>query len=203
MRHLAAGATALAALLLSGLPSTAKDCKESKQGCFLPEMKRTCVDFEKPLDYGVKFRGPWNYAQNGIRISLEPYRDQNGNTNNGGFGIADPFPSGPFGGGTAFRFNNADLLIYVGGLGFPVAGLDFEFLDLGGAENLSARSSPVWVGDLVSAPSPMDGIDVWVSGTPVSGGLAGRVTMHGDVGKFIVGGQELWIDNICVYPLVK
>jgi hypothetical protein len=46
-------------------------------------------------------------------------------------------------------------------------------------------------------PSPIGGVNVSVSTTPVTGGKKGIVILTGAVQKIRVGGQEFWIDNVC------
>jgi hypothetical protein len=54
----------------------------------------------------------------------------------------------------------------------------------------------VFVGDLASAPPILGGVAVSVSASPVAGGTA---VLTGNVASLRIGGQELWIDNICAH----
>jgi hypothetical protein len=95
------------------------------------------------------------------------------------------------------RTNNINLEFDFSNIGFAPSEVRFEFLDLGGAENLSVNGSPIFAGDLPAVPSPVGGVNVSVLTTPVAGGKKGIVILTGAVQKVRVGGQEFWIDNVC------
>jgi hypothetical protein len=95
------------------------------------------------------------------------------------------------------RTNNINLEFDFGNIGFVPREVSFEFLDLGGFENISVNGSSIFVGDLSAVPSPMGGINISVSTTPVTGGKKGIVILTGAVQKIRVGGLEFWIDNLC------
>jgi hypothetical protein len=59
-------------------------------------------------------------------------------------------------------------------------------------------SSSLFVGDLPSVSSPIGGVSSAVSTSPVRGGKVGRVALTGLVKTLRIGGQELWIDRLCV-----
>jgi hypothetical protein len=82
-------------------------------------------------------------------------------------------------------------------VGFKVAEVNLEFLDLGGSENLSVNGSTIYAGELTSAPSPMGGVTLMFTTTPAPGGEKGKLTMKGAVKTLIIGGQEFWLDNVC------
>ncbi len=83
-------------------------------------------------------------------------------------------------------------------VGFQVAKVELKYLDLGGYENLSINgSSPTYIGDLSAAPSPVPGVSVSMSVTPVTRGTAGVLTVTGAIKTLKIGGQELWIDEVC------
>ena len=75
----------------------------------------------------------------------------------------------------------------------------FEYLDLGGEENLMVNGALYYVGDLHLAPAAIaPGVIMSVVTAPLGGGIYGQVTLTGQVDQLVVGGQEFWIDNICV-----
>jgi len=73
----------------------------------------------------------------------------------------------------------------------------FEFLDMGGFENISVNGSPMFTGDISAVPGSLGGAAVSVSSTPAAGGKTGLVTLAGAIQKLRVGGQEFWINNVC------
>jgi hypothetical protein len=161
-----------------------------------------CVDFEPPLTLGTQYGAPAGHSpgdlaftSKGIPVSVHDFNFSGGGTT---FNVAhvDLAPVA-FGSGQSMRTNNINLEFAFGGIGFVPSVVSFEFLDLGGIENLSVNGSPLFVGNLPSAPSPLGGVNVSVTTTPVLGGIRGVVTLSGPVQTLRVGGQEFWIDNVC------
>ena len=75
----------------------------------------------------------------------------------------------------------------------------FEYMDVGGTENLQVNDAALYIGDLHLAPASIaPGVTFSVVTTPVPGGVRGKVTLTGQVDKFLLGGQEFSVDNICV-----
>ncbi len=98
------------------------------------------------------------------------------------------------------RLNNISTGFDFSGLGAPVIAVKFDYLDLGGSENLKVNAAPRHeVPDFAALPAlvapSVTATDTFV---PVAGGRCGTVTLTGDVQRLLIGGQELWIDNICV-----
>jgi hypothetical protein len=161
-----------------------------------------CVDFELPLALGTQYGAPAGhhpgdviFTTNGIPVSVHDFEYGGGG---GTFNVAtiDTAPV-PFGAGQSMNTNNINLEFDFTGLGFTPTKVSFEFLDLGGNENLSVNGSPIFNGELSSAPASLGGVNVSVSTTPVTGGKTGTVILTGPVKTLRVGGQEFWIDNVC------
>ena len=164
--------------------------------------REVCVDFESPLTLGTQYGTPAGhnsgdvvFTTNGIPVSVHDFNFAGGG---GTFNVAriDVAPV-PFGTGQSMRTNNINLEFDFSNIGFVPGDVRFEFLDLGGSENISVNGSPIFVGELPSAPNPIGGVNVSVSASPVTGGKKGIVTLTGAVQKIRVGGQEFWIDNVC------
>jgi hypothetical protein len=68
---------------------------------------------------------------------------------------------------------------------------------LGGSENLGVNGAPPFVGELMSAPPTIAGVNVAVTAGSVAGGTRGTVVLSGAVEVLRLGGQELWIDDVC------
>ena len=82
------------------------------------------------------------------------------------------------------------------------ASVCFEYLDLGGTENLIVNGSPLYVGEISALPAVVaPGVTASVTSVGVPGGVMGTVTLTGNIARFGVAGQELWIDNVCVEAL--
>ena len=164
--------------------------------------REVCVDFEAPLTVGTHYGSPAGhhdgdivFTTNGIPVSVHVFNSVAGP---GTFNEAhiDVAPV-PFGSGQSIRLNNIDLEFDFSGIGFSPSEVKFEFLDLGGSESLSVNGSPIFAGELSAVPSPIGGVNVFVSTIPVTGGKKGIVILTGAVQKLRVGGQEFWIDNVC------
>jgi hypothetical protein len=104
------------------------------------------------------------------------------------------------GSGTALMTNNVTA-------GFDLSAIDvdtlcFDFVDMGGHEELTINGSTFLTlggsGELVTAPAIIGGVSVSVTGSSIGFGFVGSVVLVGDVTDLKIGGQEFWIDNVCV-----
>jgi hypothetical protein len=163
---------------------------------------RVCVGFEPPLAVGTQYGARAGHSSgdeilttSGIAISVHEFTLLNGSTtfNEASIDVAPV----AFGSNQSLRLNNINVEFDFTGIGALVREVDFEFLDLGGHENLSVNGSPMFVGELSSIGGPLNGVTTSVVSTPVSGGQAGRVVLTGTIESVRIGGQELWIDNLC------
>jgi hypothetical protein len=161
-----------------------------------------CVEFEPPQSIGTTYGSPAGntagdvvFSENGIQVSVDSFKFSGGG---GAFTVATIImPPLPFGINQTIRTNNINLGFDFSGVGFPISEVQFEFLDLGGFENLSVNGSPVFAGELSSAPTSIGGTNLAVYRAPVSGGSKGIVIIRGAVKKIVVGGQEFWLDRVC------
>ena len=163
---------------------------------------RVCIGFEPPLAAGTQYGAPAGHSSgdevlvtNGIAMSVHDFNLLSGSTafNEASIDVA-PIA---FGSTQSLRLNNINVEFDFTGIGALVREVDFEFLDLGGHENLSVNGSPVFVGELSSIGGAIGGVMTSVTVTPVSGGQVGRVVLTGAIERVMVGGQEFWIDNVC------
>ena len=104
------------------------------------------------------------------------------------------------GSGTALMTNNVTA-------GFDFSSIDvdtlcFDFVDLGGSEELTINGvtflTTSGYGELITAPVIIGGVNVSITGSSLGFGFVGRVVLTGDVNNLKIGGQEFWIDNLCV-----
>lgn len=165
-----------------------------------------CVDFEPPLQVGAQYGAPAGhhpgdvvFTSNGIKVSVYEFNFSGGG---GTFNVATiALAPIPFGAGQSINTNNINLEFDFSGLGFVPKEVSFQFLDLGGFQNLSVNGSSIFIGDLSSVPTPIStplgDVNISVSTTPVAGGKTGMVILTGSIQKLRVGGQEFWIDNVC------
>ncbi|NOZ25151.1 MAG: hypothetical protein GXO94_03535 [Nitrospirae bacterium] len=165
-----------------------------------------CIDFGPPPPAGTSYGSPAGTApgsivltSNGIAMSVYGFRWMSGG---GAFNVAriEP-PPVSFGAGQTIRTNNINLEFDFSGVGFSVSKVRLQYLDLGGFENLSVNGQPVpvYAGELTGAPMLLGGVSVVVTSSPVPGGKTGTLVLTGPVQKLRIGGQELWIDNVCAF----
>ena len=160
-----------------------------------------CVDFEPPIAVGTQYGAPVGQSSgtvvitaNAIAVSVVDF--EIGGSTFFNLASVDAAPSA-LGTGQVLRVNNISLDVDLSALPFPASEVRVDYLDLGGTENLAVNGSPVFAGDLSSAPPILGGVAVSVSASPVAGGTRGTLVLTGNVASLRIGGQELWIDNIC------
>lgn len=162
-----------------------------------------CLDFEPPLVLGTTYGAPVGqssgdlaFTSNGVPVRVFKWVSPNGNSY---FNRADVvLPPVAFAAGQSIQLNNINLGFDFTALPFKVSAATFRFLDLGGSENLRINGA-LYVGELTSAPSPLGGVAVSVGWSAIPGGKVGTVRLAGTVKDLWVGGQELWIDQLCAY----
>ena len=142
--------------------------------------------------------GDWIFNEDGIDVTIHEL-----DYGTGGSGFiycrveASSVPD--FGFNNVMALNNVSNMYHINSLGISVAGVTFEFLDYGGTENLQVNGATLYIGDLHTFPfNVAPGVTMTVATYPVGGSLRAEVTLTGDVQKLLVGGQEFFIDEICV-----
>lgn len=174
------------------------------------------MDFEPPLIAGTQYGAPVGhnpgdvvFTSNRVPVSVQKFIFTSGG---GTFNVAyiDSAPY-PFGSGQSIRTNNINMEFDFRQLGFKISKMSLEFLDLGGFENISVNGSPVFAGELSSAPTTVGNVTITTSSTDILNnqgvrvGKKGKITLKGKwtlfgrkkIKLFRIGGQEFWIDNIC------
>ncbi|MFN5168934.1 MAG: hypothetical protein ACK5DD_04875 [Cyclobacteriaceae bacterium] len=170
-----------------------------------PSNCNSSVDFEAPLVAGTQYgaaagQSPRDviFTSGSIPVRVHKFLQLSGNTS---FDIAAVTTAPPlFGSGTeVININIINLAFDLSSLGYRVSEVTFDFLDIGGSENLSFNGSPMFSGNLPDAPATLNtaAVTVIVTTTPVQGGMKGSVRIKGIIDKLTVGGQEFWMDNFC------
>jgi hypothetical protein len=166
-----------------------------------------CITFEPPLALGTTYGAPVGqssgdlaFVSSGISAYVHKFNLlPSGTAFNRAFIDFAPVAFSP---GQSLRINNINMLFDLSAVGFSVSKVTFSYLDLGGYENLAVNGSGVYVGELTSAPAALGGASVTVTQAalpPPRSGKMGTVTLKGPIKSFRIGGQELWIDNVCAY----
>lgn len=170
-----------------------------------PRPLTVCVDFEPPLVLGTRYGRPVGqspgdlaFVSQRVRVTVEKFQRPTAGT---AFEVAAIVnPPRPFAAGQSLRSNNIGLEFDFRNVGFRPTRVSLRFLDLGGYENLAVNGSPIHVGELAAAPSPLGGVAVAVSTAPLpppANGKTGTLKLSGPVQTLRIGGQELWIDKVC------
>lgn len=174
--------------------------------CWLSLPAHECqvtIDFETPLMLGKQYGNPVGnksgdvvVTTKGVKVSVFDFNFVGGG---GAFNVAYIDTASILSGaGQNIRTNNINLEFDFSSLNFTVSGVQFDFLDEGGIENISINGSPIYAGDLASVTSPMGGVTISVYTSAIQGHNKGSVILSGAVQTLIIGGQEFWLDNICV-----
>jgi len=169
------------------------------------EAQSVCVKFGPPPPLGTTYGAPVAQPpgavaliENGIIVRVYNFQSIAGPlVFNRAYIDNAPFP---FGSGQSIRTNNINLHFDFTALGFRVSRVKLAFLDLGGYENFAVNGSPIKVGELTALPPALAGVGIAVSSSPLPPPLSGKtgsVTLTGQVQTLLIGGQELWIDEVC------
>ena len=165
------------------------------------------VDYES-LSVGTVYGAPvgqspgdWCFNEDGIDVHVVEF-DYGGGLL---FHLMEVDPAfGPLGSGRVMEINNIGQLFNLGGLGIVTSQVTFEYIDYGGTENLQINGSPLMVGDLDTwSGLVLGGVHVQVAAVPYGAGIYGLVTLTGNVVELRVGGQEFWMDDLCVTEAVE
>ena len=152
----------------------------------------SCVDFEDLL-LRTEYNVGNSFVDSGATITGETFFWGDGTPFNGGFTRVE---NGGAAGGTGneLQVNNINLAFDFGG---PVPGLELPFGEFGGNLNIQVNGDFRNFGNF----DDIDGLTiggVLVSVTaPSQTSPRGRLKLSGTVQSFAIGGQELWIDDVC------
>lgn len=151
----------------------------------------TCTTFDD-LQLGTTYNVPGSFSSNGTTVTTSAFQWAGGTWTPAGFAeVDDRNLSG--GDGYDLEVNNITLGFDFGG---TVDGLRMLYRDYGGNINLTINGDFRNIPDLDPLHGQLvGGVLVEVLASPTGFGVL-RVT--GSVSSFSIGGQELWIDNICV-----
>ncbi|HST59979.1 MAG TPA: hypothetical protein VLK84_14840 [Longimicrobium sp.] len=197
----------LAALLCTAAAACGDDTgtQATAAGPALAAAAPACVEFTPPAPGTIwgspvgHVPGQHVYTESSIDVLVQPFHWLGGG---GAFNYAEiDLPPVVFANGQAAWTNNINLQFYFGNLGWLPNKVWFNYLDLGGHENLSVNGSAFYIGDIAAAPPVVGGRNVHVTSTPVWGGTTGQVTIYGgSIKHFTTGGQEYYIDKVCAVP---
>jgi len=166
----------------------------------------TCIDFNGiPIGtrYGAPSQSPGGVVltQGAVRMSVEAFSFMGGSGSAFNFArVEAALPA--FGNGNVLHFANINFDFDFTAVIPAVKQVVLKYGDYGGFENLAINGtpSPIYAGELVTAPSPMGGVIVVANAATFANGKRGAlaaVDLAGSIGHLRIGGQELWIDDVC------
>ena len=152
-----------------------------------------CLDFSGQT-VGTQFTVGQSFTENGITVDVEQYQWPNGSwTTNGkaeikGSNLAQ-------GTGNEINTNNVNLKF---NFNYPGRKIVLKFAELGGNNNINVNGTFQNVGDLINLDgATIAGNQVTVTATQQGNNWIGSLIVDGNVTGFSIGGQELWMDNVC------
>jgi len=170
-----------------------------------PHGQAATIDFESvPVGTVYGIDGPHNpndtvLVENGIEMSLaefnllgEPVDFENAIV---GGRYADLFPSTPL------ELNRISVVFNFAAVGFDVSEVTFDYGNLGGIVNFAVNGGPIVEPDyLTLLPDGPGELAADVTATVLGDTFSGVVTLTGPVAELLVGGEELYIDNVTALP---
>ena len=158
-----------------------------------PGGHQTCVSFES-LSLGATYNVGDSFSDGSSTVLLEEFEWGNGQTTSSGVATVE---NGGLAGGTGqeINVNNINLAFSFGG---TVSGLTMRFGEYGGNLNIEINGDFRNFEDFSDIHgATIGGTTVSVSMTSTTGGQLGTLSITGNVTTFSIGGQELWIDDVC------
>ena len=141
--------------------------------------------------YGLGFDTPGDVVlvEDGVRMSVENFVLSGSDY----FYWAEVVGPGPFP-TPSLSLDNISVRFDYADVGFAVDEVTFEFADYGGASNFAVNDDTLFV------ISPFSDIPVNVAPGVTATVDAGLVTLSGPIQSVVIGGQELFIDNVVGVP---
>ena len=150
-----------------------------------------CINFESPA-LGTTYNVGDVFTDSGATMTVEPFQWSNSNWTSGGQALIDD--AGMAGGtGQELGTNNVNVNV-----GFPVTPnvVHLRFGEYGGNLNLEVNGDFQNFGNMAEIHNTMIG-GALATVTNGFGDDTGTLMLSGEINSLAVGGQELWVDNIC------
>jgi hypothetical protein len=177
-------ASALIVVLILGACVQEPEQGSSPQGL-------SCLDFEDLTLGDTHHRGD-SFASSGAQLEVRAFTFTGGGTPSVGFVEVE---DGRQAGGSGLEMNVNNVLLVID-FGQSVNGLSLAFGEYGGNVNLEVNGDFANVEDFADVNgTTLGGASVTVRNGPEPS--LGTLTLAGTVERLAVGGQELWIDDVC------
>lgn len=176
------------------------------QHLFAQQNSQVCYDFENinsQTTYGFTSGnqpGDIILQKQGATVSLAPFTTANGSSN---FFLAsvqeNPFNIQATNVSKGIYFNSLNFILDISNFQRTVNQVSFDFINGDGIVNLSVNRQFVKVinqfSELGNELEP--GISIDLEAQVVNGIEYGRITLEGDIQSIVLGGENLFIDNLC------
>jgi len=152
-----------------------------------------CLEFDGQT-LGSQFTVGQSFTENGVVVDVEQFQWANGTTTtNGraeikGTNLAN-------GTGNEVNTNNVNLKF---NFNYPGKKIVLKFAELGGNNNIDVNGTFQNVADLISLDGTnIAGNQITVTAMQQGNNWIGSIIVDGTISGFSIGGQELWIDDVC------
>lgn len=152
-----------------------------------------CAKFNDVAD-GTRYNVGQTFTSSNIDVKVEQFQWGNGNWTSQGYveGDATNYAMGT---GNAIRCNNANLNFQ---FSYPVNKIHLKFADLGGNSNISVNGDFRNIARIQLLNGQVIGsATVSVSAVQQGNNWIGSMDVVGNITSFSIGGQELWLDDVC------
>jgi hypothetical protein len=153
-----------------------------------------CLKFND-LAPGTTYNVGSTISTGGKIIQVEQFQWANGTWSSTGSAKIDS-SNYAGGSGSELRANNVNFNFQ---LDYPLSKLTFKFADYGGNENIKInndfRNVPNFLG---LNNTTIGGVNVSVTAVQNISSIRGEMVLQGIISGFTVGGQEFWIDEVCL-----
>ena len=130
----------------------------------------------------------------GTDIVVEQFQWANGNWTSSGLAKVDT-RNYAHGSGNDLNANNVNLHFR---FDYPIDKITFKFGELGGNNNIKVNGDFENVHDLVgSNGTTIGGVQATVDAYQQGNNWFGKMILDGSISDFSIGGQELWLDDVC------
>ena len=127
-------------------------------------------------------------------IVVEQFQWSNGTWTSSGTAKVDDRNYGQ-GAGNDLNANNVNLNFQ---FDYPVDRITFKFGELGGNNNIRVNGAFQNIGNLVDLNgNTIGGVQITVNANQQGNNWYGTMALDGTINEFAIGGQELWLDDVC------
>jgi len=152
-----------------------------------------CVKFSN-LTSGDTYNVGDTITTSQANIVVEQFQWPNGTWTTSGHATVDDRNYGQ-GSGNDLNANNVNLNFQ---FDYPVEKITLKFGELGGNNNISVNGGFQNVPNLVDLNgNSINGVQITVNASQQGNNWYGTMELDGTINEFKIGGQELWLDDVC------